>query len=168
MSDWAIRTLQGVIALALMGSALVQAGVLASLWVGTDQAPNAFVISLAAVGVLGVLTLQVTAVCIWRLLTMVADGTVFSHGAFRYVDIVIGAISAGALLIFLSAVIARFANHAVPEDEVPPGLIGLICGLAVVAGGVALLVYVMRTLLAQAVDLDSETKHLRSELDEVI
>jgi hypothetical protein len=34
--------------------------------------------------------------------------------------------------------------------------------------GVALVVLVMRTLLAQAVDRDAEAKHLRSELDEVI
>ena len=39
---------------------------------------------------------------------------------------------------------------------------------ALVVAGVALLVYVLRVLLAQAVDLDSQTRRLRSELDEVI
>ena len=38
------------------------------------------------------------AVCVWRLLTMVRRGTVFSHAAFRYVDIVIGAIAAASVL----------------------------------------------------------------------
>jgi hypothetical protein len=46
--------------------------------------------------------------------------------------------------------------------------VGLICGLSLVVAGVALVVYVLRVLLAQAVALDSEAKHLQSELDEVI
>jgi hypothetical protein len=115
-----------------------------------------------------VATLQVIAVCIWRLLTMVGRGTVFSYAAFRYVDAVIAAISAASVLILSIAVVARFANHATPEDAVAPGLVGLICGFALVAAGVALVVYVMRALLAQAVALDSEARHLRAELDEVI
>lgn len=55
-----------------------------------------------------------------------------------------------------------------PEDAVAPELVGLICGFALVLAGAALVVYVLRTLLAQAVALDSEAKHLKSELDEVI
>ena len=56
---------------------------------------------------------------------------------------------------------ARFWNHARPEDEVAPGLVALISGLALVAAGVALVVYVLRSLLMQAVAL-------QTELDEVI
>jgi hypothetical protein len=37
-----------------------------------------------------------------------------------------------------------------------------------VMAGIALVVLVMRMLLAQAVDRDAEAQHLRSELDEVI
>ena len=37
-----------------------------------------------------------------------------------------------------------------------------------VVGGVALIVLVLRLLLAQAVALDTEAKHLQSELDTVI
>ncbi|AWB92104.1 DUF2975 domain-containing protein [Aeromicrobium chenweiae] len=161
MSTWAVRTLRLIIAVALVGSVVVQAGMVALLWWDNDDAPTATQISLVVIGVLGVIALQVVGVCIWRLLTMVRSGTVFSHAAFRYVDLVIGAISVGALLVLAAAVVARFANHATPGDEVAPGLVGLICGLALVAAGVALVVYVMRTLLAQAVKL-------RSELDEVI
>ncbi len=47
------------------------------------------------------------------------------------------------------------------------GLVGPVL-LALVVAGVALLVYVMRTLLAQAVALDDETKQLQAELSEVI
>ena len=168
MSKWAIATLRVVIAIALLGSVVVQAGMVALLWRDTDEEPTASGVALVIIGVLGVVTLQVVAVCIWRLLTMVRRGTVFSRAAFRYVDGVIGAISATAVLIFAVAVWARFANHATPGDEVAPGLVGLICGFALVAAGVALVVYVMRALLAQAVALDSEAKHLKSELDEVI
>ena len=168
MSTWVIRTLRVVIAIALLGSAILQAGIVASLVWDSDETPTWITVSLAIIAVLGIATLQVIAVCVWRLLTMVGHGTVFSFAAFRYVDLIIGAISAAAALVFSVAGVARFANHAVPEDEVAPGVVGVICGIALVTGGVALLVYVMRTLLAQAVALDSEAKTLKSELDEVI
>jgi hypothetical protein len=168
MSRWIIRTLRVLIAIALIGSVIVQAAIIALRWWGTDTEPTGIGVSLAVIGVLGIATLQIIAVCIWRLLTMVGRGTVFSPAAFRFVDLIIGAIGAAAVLTFSVAVVARFANHAVPEDEVAPGLVGLICGVALVIAGVALVVYVMRTLLAQAVALDSQAKHLQSELNEVI
>lgn len=168
MSAWVIRTLRVVIGVALIGSVIVQAAIVALLWWDTDEELTGIGVALAVIGVLGVATLQVIAVCVWRLLTMVGRGTVFSHAAFRFVDLIIGAIGAAAVLTLSVAVVARFANHAVPGDEVAPGLVGLICGFALVIAGVALLVYVMRTLLAQAVALDSEARHLKSELNEVI
>ena len=168
MNNWAVRVLRAVIAIALVGSVVVQGVMVALLWVDTDEPPDAISISLAVIGVLGVACLQVIAVCVWRLLTMVRRGTVFSHDSFRYVDGVIVAIATGAVLVFCVAVVARFANHATPGDEVAPGIVGFICGLALVVAGVALVVYVLRQLLAQAVALDSEAKHLQSELDEVI
>jgi hypothetical protein len=168
MNNWAVRVLRVVIAIALVGSVVVQGVMVALLWVDTDEPPDAIGISLAVIGVLGVACLQVIAVCVWRLLTMVRRGTVFSHDSFRYVDGVIVAIATGSVLVFSVAVVARFANHATPGDEVAPGIVGFICGLALVVAGVALVVYVLRQLLAQAVALDSEAKHLQSELDEVI
>lgn len=168
MSGWVVRTLRVVIAVALVGSVVVQVVMVALLWLDTEEAPTGIGVSLVVIGVLGVGTLQVIAGCIWRLLTMVWRGTVFSHAAFRYVDLVIGAIVTASVLVVGIAVVARFANHAVPEDAVAPELVGLIGGLSLVVAGVALVVYVMRTLLAQAVMLDSEAKHLQSELDEVI
>lgn len=168
MSTWVVRALRVVIVIAVVGSVVVQGGIVALLWLDADDAPTGIRVSLVVIGVLGVGTLQVIAACIWRLLTMVGRGTVFSHAAFRYVDLVIGAIATAAVLTFGIAVAARFANHAVPEDEVAPGLVALICGAALVVAGVALVVYVLRMLLAQAVDLDSRARFLKSELDEVI
>jgi hypothetical protein len=111
---------------------------------------------------LGIVTTQVVMVCVWRLLTMVRQGTVFSHAAFRFVDIIIGAIAAASMLMFLLGVILA------PGEAVAPGIVLLIGGAAVVIAGVALVVLVMRTLLAQAVARDLEATHLQGELDEVI
>ena len=44
----------------------------------------------------------------------------------------------------------------------------LICGGAFTIAGVALLVVVMRRLLAQAIERDAEAQTLRAELDEVV
>ncbi|TYL55518.1 DUF2975 domain-containing protein [Nocardioides sp. BGMRC 2183] len=165
---WVNVVLRAVIAIALLGSVVVQVAIVAALWLDTAPDPAWFEITFVVLGVLGVATCQVVGVCVWRLLTMVRRGTVFSSAAFRFVDVMIGAIAAAAVVLFAIAVVARFANHDVPEDEVAPGLVALVCGLALVTAGVALLVYVMRTLLAQAVALDADAKHLRAELDEVI
>jgi hypothetical protein len=111
---------------------------------------------------LGIVTIQVTMVCVWRLLTMVRRGTVFSHAAFRYVDVVIGAAAVASLLMFgLGVTLA-------PGEAVAPGIVLLIGGAAVLIAGVALLVLVLRMLLAQAVARDAEARHLQAELDEVI
>ncbi len=168
MNSSVIVALRAIIAFALAGSLVVQAGVVASLWLDTDDEPTTIAVTLVVIGVLGVLMLQVVAVCIWRLLTMVGQGRVFSPQAFRYVDLVIGAVGATSALVLAVAVVARVANHATAGDEVAPGLVGLICGFALVAAGVALVIYVMRTLLAQAIARDLEARYLRSELDEVI
>ena len=123
---------------------------------------------LAMLGDLGVAPAQVTLVCIWRLLTMVRRGTVFSHAAFRYVDVVIGAAAAASLLTFGFAVTLARMNRSIQDDAVAPGFVLLICGAAVMAAGIALLVLVLRMLLAQAVARDAEAHHLQAELDEVI
>jgi hypothetical protein len=81
---------------------------------------------------------------------------------------VIGAIATASVLVFGIAVLAAYSNRTTPGDEVAPGVVGLICGVSLVIGGVALIVLVLRVLLAQAVSLDTTAKHLQAELDEVI
>jgi hypothetical protein len=112
--------------------------------------------------------MQVVGWCTWRLLTMVRRGTVFSFAAFRYVDVICGALAAGAAVLLGFAVLAVYSNRTNPGDEVAPGLVGLVCGLALVVAGVALLVRVLRALLSQAVALDDRTKQLQAELSAVI
>ena len=112
--------------------------------------------------VLGLICVQIILVCVWCLLTMVRKGTVFSRVAFGYVDVVIGAVGTGALLMFgLGAVLA-------PGEGVAPGIVLLIGGTGTAVAGVALIVLVLRMLLARAVATDVEAAALRSELGGVI
>lgn len=162
MGSLTVLALRIVLAIALAGSVFVQAVMLPLLWIDLDEAPATVRAPLVVIVFLGIVTMQVSAVCVWRLLTMVRRGTVFSLAAFRYVDIVFGALAAASLLTFGMAVTLA------PGEAVAPGVVGLICGLSVVVAGVALIVLVLRMLLAQAVARDAEADHLQAELDEVI
>jgi hypothetical protein len=154
MGQLTILILRVVIALALVGSLLVQAVMTPVIWADLEGTEDWARTSLVVILVLAILTMQVSAICIWKLLTLVRRGTVFSRAAFTYVDVVIGAISTASVLAFVLAVLLA-------PGGIAPGVVGLICGLSLVIAGVALVVVVMRALLAQAV-------LLRSELDEVI
>jgi hypothetical protein len=162
MGKLTVLALRIVLAIVLAGTLLVQA-VMVPLLASDLDGPDAVDVRVPVVvlTVLGILTIQVTGVCVWRLLTMVKRGTVFSNAAFRYVDVIFGAVAAASLVTFAFAVLLA------PTD-VAPGIVGLICGAALMVGGVALIVLVLRMLLAQAVARDAEAQHLRSELDEVI
>ncbi|KRB77305.1 ABC transporter [Nocardioides sp. Root190] len=162
MSHVAVLALRVVLVLALAGSLLVQCVMVPLLWKDLDDAPAGVRLSLVVIVVLGIVCLQVIAVCLWRLLVMVRRGTVFSHAAFRLVDVVIAATATGAVLTFGIAVALA------PGESAAPGIVGLICGVSLVVGGVALLVLVLRMLLVQAVATDSRARDLQSELDEVI
>lgn len=161
MRNVTILALRGVLAVALAGSLFVQVVMVPLFWADLAGAPDGLRIALVVLVVLVIVTLQVVAVCVWRLLGMVRKGTVFSPAAFRSVDTIIGAIAVAAVLVFGIAV-------ALAPSTVAPGVVGLVCGAALVVTGVALVVYVQRMLLAQAVDRDAEARALRSELDEVI
>jgi hypothetical protein len=163
MGKLTVLALRIVIAVVLAGSLFVQVWMvpLVSADLAEAGAPDGPRMALLAIIVLGIVCVQVAAVCVWRLLTMVRRGTVFSHGAFRYVDIIFGAIAFASLLMFGIAVILA-------PGETAPGIVLLVCGASLLIAGVALIVLVMRTLLAQAVARDAEAKHLQSELDEVI
>lgn len=167
MRTYIVVALRAVIALALIGSLALQ-GSLIMVWQDLEGTRPEIRIPLVVLLFLGVLALQVIGVCIWRLVTMVRRGTVFSFGAFRYVDIVIGAITIGSVIVVGFAALAAYNNRTSTGAEVAPGLVGLICGIALVGAGVALVVYVMRTLLAQAVALDHRAESLQAELNEVV
>ncbi|MFK0004604.1 DUF2975 domain-containing protein [Paenarthrobacter sp. NPDC090522] len=163
MGKLAVLALRVVMALVLGGSVFVQVVMVPLLSADLVEAgaPDGPRVALLVIVVLGILCVQVVAVCVWRLLTMVRRGTVFSHGAFRFVDIIFWAVSLAAVLVFSLAVLSA-------PGDIAPGVVLLVCGAALMVGGVALLVLVLRTLLAQAVARDLEAAGMRAELDEVI
>ncbi|MEV5490183.1 DUF2975 domain-containing protein [Streptomyces bobili] len=165
MGRLTVLALRGVIVALLTGSVFVQAVMVPLLGRDLDEAdtelaypPAAFLVTV----LLGIVTAQVVLVCVWRLVTMVRRGTVFSHAAFRYVHIVIGAFVAAALLMFMLGVLLA------PGEAVAPGVVLLIGGAVMAILGVALIVLVLRMLLAQAVARDVEATRMRAELAEVI
>lgn len=165
MGSLMILALRAVLVASIAGSLFVQAvmiPLIARDLNGADPEVLDLRVPFLTLIVLGIVTAQVVMVCVWRLLTMVRQGTVFSYAAFRFVDIIIAAIAVASGLMFLLGVILA------PGEAVAPGVVLLIGGAAVVIAGVALVVLVMRTLLAQAVARDLEATHLKAELDEVI
>jgi Protein of unknown function (DUF2975) len=164
MGTMTVLALRVVLAGVLAGSLFVQTVMVPLLAIDMEDLSAEYAYLRApflVVIVLGIVTIQLSLVCVWRLLTMVRRGTVFSHAAFRYVDVVIGAMAAASLLTFaLAALLA-------PTD-VAPGIVLLVCGASLLVAGVALVVLVLRMLLAQAVTRDAEAEHLQAELDEVI
>lgn len=161
MARVTVGVLQAVIALALAGSVIVQTLIIPTVWADLEGEPLAGRITFVTLLVLGVVTMQVFAVCVWRLLTKVRTGSVFSPSSFLYVNIIVGAIAAAAALMFVMAVLLALGEAA-------PGVVGLVCGAALVLAGVALLVVVMKALLRQAIQRESEVVALRTELNEMI
>ncbi len=158
-----VGALRAVLVVMLTGTVFVQAGLVWVLVTGSDPEDGSLPLTpLRVVTILGMVSVQVAVVCVWRLVSMVRRGTVFSHAAFRYVDVMIGAIVAAALVWF--AVTALNA----PGQRDDPGVSVIMAGVGVAILGVALIVLVLRTLLAQAVARDVEAAQMQAELDEVI
>lgn len=105
--------------------------------------------------ILGLGCVEVGIICTLRLLRFTLQDEVFSSRALRWVDGIIGAFLAGALVCLITIVYQSFTVAG------PPGwLLALFTG--VLAGiGLALLMVVMRSLLLQATSL-------RTELETVI
>ncbi|MEU6340898.1 DUF2975 domain-containing protein [Streptomyces sp. NPDC046977] len=163
MGKLTVAALRTVLVLVLTGTVFVQALLVWVLISGSDPEDGTLPLTaFRVVTILGMIAAQVALVCVWRLVTMVRRGTVFSHAAFRYVDIVIGAIVAASLVWFAITIINA------PGQREDPGVTLIMGGIGVAILGVALLVLVMRTLLAQAVARDVEASQMRAELDEVI
>lgn len=163
MGKLAVRALRAVLVVVLTGTVFEQALMVWALVGGNDPEDGSLPLTpLRVITILGIGTAQVALVCVWRLVTMVRRGTVFSHAAFRYVDVIIGAIVAAALVWF-----AVTAINA-PGQREDPGVTLIMAGVGVAVLGVALIVLVLRMLLAQAVARDVEAAQMQAELGEVI
>jgi hypothetical protein len=133
-----------VVALSLLGSVLVQAVVLPLVWVdlaGETMLGRVIIVTIAA---LSIFCLQVVGICIWRMLTLVRGGLVLSAASLRSLNVTIGAIITLSVLVVVLAV-------ALAPGEAAPGIVGLLCGVALVIAGASLVVAVIRGLLVQAI-----------------
>jgi hypothetical protein len=163
MGKLAVAALRAVLVVVLAGTVLVQALMAWILVSGSDPEDGSLPLTaLRVITIVGIVPVQVTGVCVWRLVTMVRRGTVFSHAAFRYVDVVIGAIVAAALVWFTVTAINA------PGQRDDPGVTAIMGGIGVAILGVALIVLVLRMLLAQAVARDAEAARMEADLDGVI
>ncbi|WP_236243496.1 DUF2975 domain-containing protein [Streptomyces sp. CC228A] len=163
MGKLTLFALRAVIAVLLAGSVFGQTVMVALLGADLDESPLADrSIPILVITVLGIVAAQAVLVCVWRLAAMVRRGTVFSPDAFRYVHVVIGAFTAAAVLVFALGVVLA------PGEAVAPGIVLLLGGVSLAVFGVALVVLVLRMLLAQAVARDVEASRMRAELEEVI
>ena len=163
MGKLTVGALRAVGVVMLAGTVFVQASMVWVLVSGNDPEDGSIPLTpLRVITILGMVAIQVVLVCVGRLVTMVRRGTVFSHAAFRYVDAVIGAIMAAALLWF-----AVTAVNA-PGQRDDPGVTLIMGGIGVGILGIALIVLVLRMLLAQAVARDVEASQMQAELNEVI
>ncbi|MFJ9082755.1 DUF2975 domain-containing protein [Streptomyces sp. NPDC102384] len=163
MGKLTVRALRAVLVVVLAGTVFVQASMAWVLISGNDPEDGTLPLTaLRVITILGMVTAQVALVCVWRLVAMVRRGTVFSDSAFRYVDGVIGAIVSAAVLWF------TVTGVNAPGQREDPGVTLIMGGIGLAVLGVALIVLVLRLLLAQAVARDVEATELRAELDEVI
>ena len=161
MGKVTMAALRAVLVVVLAGTVLVQALMVWTL--ATDREAGALPLTpLRIITIFGLVSVQVIGVCVWRLVTMARRGSVFSDAAFRYVDVVIGAIVVAALVWFAVTILNA------PGQRDDPGVTVIMGGIGVAILGVALLVLVLRALLAQAVARDVEATQLQTELDQVI
>jgi hypothetical protein len=100
------------------------------------------------------LCVQVVVVAVWRLLGMVAADRIFSEDAFRWVDLILGAIAVG-WTVWLGFGVLVMVTSDEPGNPLAVGILGLAITVA------GLLMLVMRALLRQATAL-------RADMDAVI
>ena len=163
MGKLTVHALRAVLVLVFAGTVFVQALMVWTLVSGNDPESGSLPLTaLRVITLLGLVSVQVVLVCVWRLATMVRHGTVFSHAAFRYVDVIIAAIVAAALVWFAVTIVNA------PGQRDDPGVTVIMGGIGIGILGVALIVLVLRMLLALAVARDIEATQMRAELDEVI
>lgn len=109
---------------------------------------------LTAWGIVVLLCAQVVVVSIWRLLTLVGDGRIFSEESFRWVDAVLAAMLVAWLLL------GGLSLFLVVRSDDPGNAVALLA-VDLAATVVLLLMVVMRALLRQATEL-------RADLETVI
>lgn len=164
MKSRMLLSLRLIFGLGFLGAVVVQAlliiQVIADSLAGGELTRVPLLV-LAVLLFLGLTCVEVVTICIFKLLNLVAHDRIFDRQAFRWVDTIAVTIAVAAGLVLLAGYVAAELDDA-------PGLILVSFAVALLVVGVALLVYVQRTLLAQAVRRDQQARQLESELDGVI
>ncbi|MFY9711951.1 MAG: DUF2975 domain-containing protein [Microbacterium sp.] len=115
---------------------------------------NPDVAHLEVPGIIGaavfLLLIEVTLVCVWRLLSLVRAERIFSPDAFRFVDVILAALITAGVLITASYVVI-VANRAVSLQLTLLAVLGIV-----VSAALALLVVVLRGLLRKALELEQD------------
>ncbi len=148
-----IIALKALIIVMLLMLVLSQVFMIPSVAAGTaDRNPELAFLEIPGVigGVLFLVLVEAVLLCVVRLLSLVRADTIFSPHAFRYVDVIIAAMIAAAVLIGVSFVVLVIAGAANPSIAIL-AVLGVTVGL-----GLALLVVVMRGLLRKALQLEQD------------
>lgn len=155
MSPVVIGALRALLVLIALGALAGQVAIVVAVVLGLLEGGVSSVAMLYAVlGVAALAALEVGLVALWVLLAMVRRGAIFDDAAFRWVRVVTVAGLVAALLV------ATVCVHYGEIDDAP-GMVLIGGGVAVGGSAYALLMLVMRGLLANATGL-------RRELDEVV
>lgn len=158
MIKLASRLLRVALVVLLLGTVLAQVLVpVQATMVGTAIPEVAYlVVPYSVAAILFIVCVQVALLVVWRLLSLVDGGVIFTRRALRWVDVIIGC---AVVATVLSAGVLIHMLRFVPGGGGPTIYFMLAC----IAGGLAfvLLMIVMRGLLESAI-AD------RTELDEVI
>lgn len=158
MDTLAIRLLRVALIVLLLGSVLGQLLVPAYGYAVADTLPGIepLVIPYSVVGILVIACGQVALLIVWRLLTLIGSGVIFTRRSLRLVD---GIVVCGAVATVLNGAVTAHLLFVVGAGG-PSVVLWL---MATAAGGVTfvLLMIVMRGLLETAITD-------RAELDEVI
>ena len=157
MSKFVIRLLRVALVILLLGSGLAQVlvPVFASEAARTFPEVGYLVVPYSVAGIVVIACGQVALLAVWRLLSMISGGAIFTRRSLRSVDVIT---ACGAVATALNAGVW---THLLIVHGGGPGIILWLA--ASLAGGFAfvLLMIVMRGLLESAI-AD------RTELDEVI
>lgn len=102
------------------------------------------------VGILFLVCVQVVLVCVWRLLSLVREDSIFSDSAFPNVDLSLAAVAFATALVLIALLALSLTGFLTPS-------ITLLLLLGVVVGsGLSLLIFVMRGLLRKAAQLEHD------------
>lgn len=93
---------------------------------------------------------ELVLVCVWRLLTFVAEDTVFDKKSFRWVNAIVAAVAAAGVIVVVGLSVIGEARAGNPFIV----LVGSLVLVALV--GLALVILVMRELLQRATMLQEE------------